>query len=147
MENCSRQEVDDSIEVQVLGRAVGNAQAPESAAPIGKKVAIIGGGPAGMNAAWQLALAGVEAHIFEKDTIIGGKLAQVIPWERLSQAVWDQEVKRFLDHPNIHANLGVDLSKDDFKKLQDDFDYVLVAVGTHKPRKIPFPGQDRKSVV
>ena len=64
-------------------------------------MAIIGGGPAGMNVAWQLALAGVEAHIFEKDEQIGGKLAQVIPWERLSQAIWDQEIKRFLATPNI----------------------------------------------
>lgn len=143
MENCSRMGVDDSIEVQVLGRAVGDAKAPELAPSLGKKVAIIGGGPAGMNAAWQLALSGVEAHIYEKDTFIGGKLAQVIPWERLSQAVWDQEVKRFLDNPNIHVNLGVDLSKDDFGKLKDDFDYVLVAVGTHKPRKIPFPGHEQ----
>ena len=143
MENCSRQEVDDPIEVQVLGRAVAGAKAPESAPSMGKKVAIIGGGPAGMNAAWQLALEGVDAHIFEKDSFIGGKLAQVIPWERLSQAVWDQEIKRFLDTPHIHTNLGVDLSQDDFKKLQDEYDYVLVAVGTHKPRKIPFPGHEK----
>ena len=92
MENCSRQGVDEPIDVQVLGRAVGTADSPPVAAPLGKKVAIVGGGPAGMNAAWQLAHAGVEAHIFEKDEFIGGKLAQVIPWERLSQAIWDQEV-------------------------------------------------------
>ncbi len=142
MENCSRGEVDDPIEVQVLGRAVGDANAPSVAPSLGKKVAIIGGGPAGMNAAWQLALEGVEAHIFEKDTVIGGKLAQAIPWERLSQAIWDQEIKRFLDTPNIHTNLGVDMDKETFAKLKDEFDYVVVAVGTHDPRKIPFPGHE-----
>ncbi len=142
MANCSRQEVDDAIEVQVLGRAVGDAKAPTVAPSLGKKVAIIGGGPAGMNAAWQLALAGVEAHIFEKDEFIGGKLAQVIPWERLSQAIWDQEVTRFLETPNIHTNLGVDMDKETFAKLKDEFDYVIVAVGTHEPRKIPFPGHE-----
>ena len=142
MENCSRQEVDDSIEVQVLGRAVASAKSPEVAPSLGKKVAIVGGGPAGMNAAWQLAHAGVEAHIFEKDTFIGGKLAQVIPWERLSQAIWDQEIKRFLETPNIHTNLGVDMTKETFAKLKADFDYVIVAVGTHEPRRIPFPGHE-----
>jgi len=142
MENCSRQEVDDPIEVQVLGRAVAGAKSPEVAPSLGKKVAIIGGGPAGMNAAWQLAHAGVEAHIFEKDSFIGGKLAQVIPWERLSQAIWDQEIKRFLDTPNIHTNLGVDMTKEKFAQLKEDFDYVIVAVGTHEPRKIPFPGHE-----
>jgi NADPH-dependent glutamate synthase beta subunit-like oxidoreductase/glutamate synthase domain-containing protein 3/Pyruvate/2-oxoacid:ferredoxin oxidoreductase delta subunit len=142
MENCSRQEVDDSIDVQVLGRAVSGAKSPEVDPSLGKKVAIIGGGPAGMNAAWQLAHAGVEAHIFEKDNFIGGKLAQVIPWERLSQAIWDQEIKRFLETPNIHTNLGVDMNKETFAKLKEDFDYVIVAVGTHEPRKIPFPGHE-----
>ncbi|MCF8055881.1 MAG: FAD-dependent oxidoreductase [Desulfocapsa sp.] len=142
MENCSRQGVDDSIDVQVLGRAVGTAISPPVAPSLGKKVAIVGGGPAGMNAAWQLAHAGVEAHIFEKDDFIGGKLAQVIPWERLSQAIWDQEVKRFEETPNIHTNLGVDMNKESFAKLKEDFDYVIVAVGTHEPRRIPFPGHE-----
>jgi len=142
MENCSRQEVDDPIEVQVLGRAVSSAKSPEVAPSLGKKVAIVGGGPAGMNAAWQLAHAGVEAHIFEKDEFVGGKLAQVIPWERLSQAIWDQEIKRFLETPNIHTNLGVDMNKETFARLKEDFDYVIVAVGTHEPRRIPFPGHE-----
>jgi NADPH-dependent glutamate synthase beta subunit-like oxidoreductase/Pyruvate/2-oxoacid:ferredoxin oxidoreductase delta subunit len=142
MENCSRKEVDDPIEVQVLGRAVAGAKSPAVAPSLGKKVAIVGGGPAGINAAWQLAHAGVEAHIFEKDDFIGGKLAQVIPWERLSQAIWDQEIKRFQETPNIHINLGVDMTKETFAKLKEDFDYVIVAVGTHEPRKIPFPGHE-----
>ncbi len=143
MENCSRRGVDQSIEMQILGRAVSNFKAPEADKPLGKKVAIIGGGPGGMNTAWQLALAGVEAHIYEKDNKIGGKLAQVVPWERLSQAIWDSEIKRFLETPNIHVHLNIDMDKESFKKLQDEFDYVIVAVGTHKPRKIQFPGSEK----
>ncbi len=143
MENCSRRGVDDPIDVQVLGRAVGNFPAPKPAESLGKKVAIIGGGPAGMNVAWQLALAGVEAHIFEKDGMIGGKLAQVIPWERLSQAIWDVEIKRFLAMPNIKVNLNVDMDKEKFARLQQDYDYVVIAVGTHEPRRIAFPGHER----
>jgi NADPH-dependent glutamate synthase beta subunit-like oxidoreductase/glutamate synthase domain-containing protein 3/Pyruvate/2-oxoacid:ferredoxin oxidoreductase delta subunit len=143
MENCSRQGVDDSIDVQVLGRAVNHFDAPEVNESIGKKVAIIGGGPGGMNVAWQLALAGIEAHIFEQDDKIGGKLAQVIPWERLSQAIWDEEIKRFLETPNIEVNLNVDMTSERFAKLQKDYDYVVVAVGTHVPRRLPFPGNEK----
>jgi len=143
MENCSRQGVDDSIDVQILGRAVANFAAPKAVPSTGKKVAIIGAGPAGMNVAWQLSLSGIEAHIFEGDDKIGGKLAQVIPWERLSQAIWDQEVKRFLDTPNINVNLGVELTSEKFKELKREFDYVVVAVGTHVPRTLPFPGNDK----
>jgi len=101
MQSCSRQQVDRAIDVALLGRAVREVTAPECAPATGKKVAIIGGGPAGMSAAWQLAQAGVEAHIFEKEQRLGGKLAQVIPWERLPQAIWDQEIARFSAMPNI----------------------------------------------
>ncbi len=143
MENCSRHGVDDPIDVQVLGRSVNTAEAPPAAEPLGKKVAIIGGGPAGMNVAWQLALAGIEAHIFEQDNKIGGKLAQVIPWERLSQAIWDQEIKRFTETPHISVNLNIEMTKEKFAALQEEFDYVVVAVGTHVPRTLAFPGSEK----
>jgi NADPH-dependent glutamate synthase beta subunit-like oxidoreductase/glutamate synthase domain-containing protein 3 len=143
MENCSRAGVDESIDVQVLGRAVNHFPAPQPAASLGKKVAIIGGGPAGMNAAWQLALAGIEAHIFEQDQKLGGKLAQVIPWERLSQAIWDVEIARFLAMPNIGVSLGVTMTQAKFRELKDSFDYVVIAVGTHQPRRFPFPGSEK----
>lgn len=143
MDNCSRRGVDDPIDVQVLGRAVGSSKAPVAAEPLGKKVAVIGGGPAGMNVAWQLSLAGIESHIFEQDEMIGGKLAQVIPWERLSQAIWDQEIQRFMNTPYISVSLGTDMTKDKFSQLQKEYDYIVVAVGTHVPRRIQFPGHER----
>jgi NADPH-dependent glutamate synthase beta subunit-like oxidoreductase/glutamate synthase domain-containing protein 3/ferredoxin len=143
MENCSRQGVDDSIDVQVLGQSVNNIKSPEPAAPLNKKVAVIGGGPAGMNVAWQLALNGIKTDIFEQDTIIGGKLAQVIPWERLPQAIWDQEIKRFKETPNISINLDVTMTSEKFTQLQKEYDYVVIAVGTHEPRRIAFPGNEK----
>jgi NADPH-dependent glutamate synthase beta subunit-like oxidoreductase/glutamate synthase domain-containing protein 3/NAD-dependent dihydropyrimidine dehydrogenase PreA subunit len=143
MENCSRRGVDAPIDVQVLGRSVNTVAPPAAVEPLGKKVAIIGGGPAGMNVAWQLALAGIDAEIFEQDNKIGGKLAQVIPWERLSQAIWDQEIKRFMATPHIAVHLGVEMTKEKFSALKKDFDYVVVAVGTHVPRKLTFPGSNK----
>jgi NADPH-dependent glutamate synthase beta subunit-like oxidoreductase/glutamate synthase domain-containing protein 3/ferredoxin len=143
MENCSRQVVDEKIDVQMLGRAARDAKPPKPAKSLGKKVAIIGGGPGGMNAAWQLAKGGVEAHIFEKDQQLGGKLAQVIPWERLPRAIWDSEIARFMALPNIKVNFGVAMTKSKFAELKEEFDHVIVAVGTHQPRIIPFPGHER----
>lgn len=143
IQNCSRKKVDYSIDIQVLGKAVHTAEPPKVAASIGKKVAIIGGGPAGMGTAWHLALNGVEAHIFESDNQLGGKLAQTIPWERLSKAVWDQEVERFIKEDNITVHLGVDLSKEKVERLKEDYDFVVVAVGTHQPKIIPFTGHER----
>ncbi len=143
MENCSRQGVDSSIDVAMLGRSVKDIAAPETAKPTGNRVAIIGGGPGGMNAAWQLAQAGIEAHIFEKDDKLGGKLAQVIPWERLPQATWQAEIDRFMNMPNIKVHFGVTMDKEIFDELKKDYDYVIVAVGTHEPRRIPFPGNEK----
>ena len=143
MQNCSRQKVDEKIDVQMLGRAAKDKTAPKAAESLGKKVAIIGGGPAGMNAAWQLAKNGVEAHIFEKDTMIGGKLAQVIPWERMPKAIWDAEIERFMAVENITVNFNVDMTAEKFSELQSDFDHIIVAVGTHSPRTIPFPGHEK----
>ncbi|MDH3327916.1 MAG: FAD-dependent oxidoreductase [Desulfobulbaceae bacterium] len=143
MENCSRKAVDFSIDVAVLGRAVNTAEPPKTLPPTGKKVAIIGGGPGGMAVAWHLALNGVEAHIFEKNQEIGGKLSQTIPWERLPRAVWEREINRFKDTPNINIHTGVSMSKGKMEKLKKEFDYVVIAVGTHQPRIIPFPGHDK----
>ncbi|MDR2550131.1 MAG: FAD-dependent oxidoreductase [Desulfobulbus sp.] len=143
IQNCSREKIDYSIDAAVLGRSI-QAVAPPAAKPaIGKKVAIIGGGPSGMAAAWHLALNGVEAHIFERDTKLGGKLAQTIPWERLSQAVWEVEIDRFLKTENLQVSLGADLSRDTVEELKKTFDYVVVAVGTHQPRTLSFPGHQR----
>nr|WP_320009973.1 FAD-dependent oxidoreductase [uncultured Desulfobulbus sp.] len=143
IQNCSREKIDYSIDASVLGRAVHAVDPPKAKDPVGKKVAIIGGGPAGMAAAWHLALNGVEAHIFERDNRLGGKLAQTIPWERLSQAVWDVEIDRFMKTDNLHVNLEATLSKDTVEELKKDFDYVVVAVGTHQPRTLSFPGHEQ----
>ncbi|MHB8791268.1 MAG: FAD-dependent oxidoreductase [Desulfobulbaceae bacterium] len=143
MQNCSRQQVDFSIDVSILGRAVNTAEPPATLPKTGKKVAIIGGGPGGMAVAWHLALNGVEAHIFEQAKEIGGKLSQTIPWERLSRAIWEREINRFKHTPNIVIKTGVTMSKDKLAKLKKEFDYVVIAVGTHQPRIIPFPGHER----
>ncbi len=143
MENCSRKAIDSQIDVAMLGRASRDVPAPEEKPATGHKVAIIGGGPAGMNAAWQLAKEGIEAHIFEKDNQLGGKLAQVIPWDRLPQANWQAEIDRFMSMKNIHVNFGVEMTKSKFEELKKEYDYIVVAVGTHEPRRIPFPGNER----
>lgn len=143
MENCSRSGVDSSIDMQILGKAVGQFPAPKPAPSVGKKVAVIGGGPAGMNVAWQLAMAGIDTHIFEADGKLGGKLAQVIPWERLPQAIWDMEIARFTAFPNITVSLNSPMSKSKFTELQNSFDHVVIAIGTHEPRRLQFPGNER----
>ncbi len=143
MDNCSRQKVDYKINMPVLGQVLLNVSPPEPKPATGKKVGIIGGGPAGMNAAWQLAQEGIEAHIFEREEMLGGKLAQVIPDERLPQAVWRAEIERFENYPNIEVHFGVPMTVEKFQELKEEFEYMIVAVGTHEPRRLQFPGSDK----
>jgi len=57
--------------------------------------------------------------------------------------VWEEEILRFMSYPNIKVHFGFDVTPQKFNKLKNDYDYVVVAVGTHEPRKIPFPGSER----
>ncbi|XOF34488.1 MAG: FAD-dependent oxidoreductase [Candidatus Electrothrix sp. YB6] len=143
IQNCSRKKVDYSIDVAVLGQAVHNVDPPPSEPATGHKVAIIGGGPAGMGAAWHLALAGIEVHIYERSNELGGKLAQTIPWERLSKAIWDMEVERFRKNDLIKVHLGVNMTREKLEELKNEYEYIIVAVGTHQPKTIPFSGHER----
>ncbi|MEW6218654.1 MAG: FAD-dependent oxidoreductase [Thermodesulfobacteriota bacterium] len=143
VQNCSRTAVDRGIDVAMLGRAVKDSRPPACLPATGQRVAIIGGGPAGMSAAWHLAQAGITAHIFERDQQLGGKLAQVIPWERLSKAVWEAEIARFLTMPNIEVSFGVSMTREGLEELKRDYAFVIIAVGAHEPRRIPFPGSER----
>ncbi|MCP4714974.1 MAG: FAD-dependent oxidoreductase [Deltaproteobacteria bacterium] len=143
VEDCTRLRVDKRIDQGLLGRAVLNAAPPAPKPATGKKVAIIGSGPAGLNAAWQLAREGIAAHIFEKEAVLGGKLAQTIPWERLPKATWEKELDRFSGYPGITVNLGTDVNKTKLNNIKKDYDFVIVAAGTHEPRRLTFPGSDR----
>jgi len=68
---------------------------------------------------------------------------QTIPWKRLSKAVWEMEVQRFLKQELIKVNLGVSMTQEKIEQLKAEYDYVIVAVGTHQPKIIPFAGHER----
>jgi NADPH-dependent glutamate synthase beta subunit-like oxidoreductase len=62
---------------------------------------------------------------------------------RLSKAVWEMEVQRFLKQELIKVNLGVSMTQEKIEQLKAEYDYVIVAVGTHQPKIIPFAGHER----
>jgi len=111
----------------------------------GKKVAIVGSGPAGLTAAYHLALAGHEVKVFEAAPQAGGMLKLTLPEYRLPNAVVDRDIE------NI-TSLGVEIECnhpvghiDKLKNL--GYDAVFVAVGTHKTSRLNIPGSDNKGVV
>ena len=112
----------------------------------GKKVAVIGSGPAGLSAADLLNRAGHSVTVFEKNDAIGGLLRYGIPDFKLNKRVIDRRLALFVDEgiefkPNV--NVGVDIDK---KKLLNDFDAVVLAMGAENARNLEVEGRDLKGV-
>ncbi len=143
MEGCTRTiQLMPSVDVTKLGKASIKAKVPDLAPLTGKKIAIIGGGPAGISIAWHLRQKGHEAVIFDTQPVLGGKITSVIPETRIPGDVLNSELERIRKViPHIH--LKQDLTKQDVAKMKDDYDFIVIATGAHKPRIIPLPGKER----
>ena len=112
----------------------------------GKRIAVIGSGPAGLAAAQQLCRAGHWVTVFEKDDRIGGLLRYGIPNFKMEKHILDRRLKQmeaegveFLPNQNVGGEVDV-------SKLQDEFDAVLLAGGAQNPRNLDVPGRELKGV-
>ena len=112
----------------------------------GKKVAVIGSGPAGLGCAAQLNRAGHEATVFERADRIGGLLMYGIPNFKLEKNVVDRRVK-LMEAEGIkfatNANVGFNVKVEDLRR---DFDAIVLCGGSTKPRDLPVPGRDLKGI-
>ena len=112
----------------------------------GKRVAVVGSGPAGLAAAAQLNKAGHWVTVFERSDRIGGLLRYGIPDFKLEKYVLDRRL-RLMEQEGIvfrtNAHVGVNISA---KHLQDEFDAVVVCGGASAPRDLPIPGRQFKGV-
>jgi putative selenate reductase len=110
------------------------------------KIAIIGGGPAGLSAAYFLALAGCKVEIFEAKGYSGGMVSEAIPNFRLSNKAFQSDIDRILGlGVRIHYNSKIDTQK--FNQLKKQFDYVFVAAGAQKNKKLRIEGEDLEDVI
>jgi glutamate synthase (NADPH/NADH) small chain len=137
-----------TIECAIVDKGWENGWIRPQIAPhkTGKKIAVVGSGPAGMACAQQLARAGHDVVVYEKQERIGGLVRFGIPDFKLEKTMLDRRMGQMRAegvefHTNV--NVGVDLP---VKKLVDDFDAVVLAGGSEKPRDLPVPGRELKGV-
>ncbi|RUL87453.1 glutamate synthase subunit beta [Tautonia sociabilis] len=113
----------------------------------GKKVAVVGSGPAGLAAAQQLARAGHDVTVFERDDRIGGLLRYGIPDFKMEKWRLDRRLEQMKAEGvsfRTGVNIGVDL---DPKQILDEFDAVCLCCGATQPRDLPIEGRDLKGIL
>jgi glutamate synthase (NADPH/NADH) small chain len=153
-DGCNRNNVDDFVGINSVEQFIGDSafekkfrfEATEKMS--GKKVAIIGGGPAGMAAAYQLRRMGHAGVIFDDHDELGGMMRYGIPGYRTPRDVLNHEIQRILDMGNIETRLGTRVGKDiTIRELEEEFDAILWAMGCKSGRKLPVPNSDAPNCV
>jgi glutamate synthase (NADPH) small chain len=136
------------IEKSIIEKAFadGLVTARVPSARSGKKVAVIGSGPAGLAAAAQLNYAGHSVTVFEKADEIGGLLRYGIPDFKLDKRIVTRRIELMKEEGvkfQVNANVGVNIP---LKRLQEEFDAIVLCGGSTIPRDLPIPGRDLKGV-
>ncbi len=148
---CRRTMVDDPVNIRGLKRFAvdhaGDVPLPVPAVATGKKVAVIGGGPGGISAAYYLTLMGHQVTIFEQRKKLGGMLRYGIPNYRLPREELDREISHLLSL-GIHVKTEVTVGEDpNIADLREEYDAVYIAIGAHIDRKIGIEGEEAQGVI
>ena len=153
---CRRNMIDSSINIRGLKRMAVD-HAPSNTVPIppkepstNKRIAIIGGGPSGLSAAYYLELMGHHAVVFEEKSKLGGMLRYGIPAYRFPRERLQEDLDAILSTGiEVHLNSRVGNGKDEisFDQLRREFDAVYIAIGAHTDKKIGIPGENSKGVI
>ncbi|MCK4744092.1 MAG: NAD(P)-binding protein [Sulfuriflexus sp.] len=147
-DGCNRNEVEDFVGINAVEQFIGDnaleagLSFTAASTETGKKVAIIGGGPAGLSAAYQLRLMGHSATIFDNHSELGGMMRYGIPGYRMPRDVLDGEIGRIINmgvDVKTETSIGTDIT---MEQLEKDFDAVLFALGAQSGRGLPIDGFD-----
>ena len=148
---CRRGMIDDPINIRGLKKfAVNNAgfvPNPPCAPDTGKHVAIVGGGPGGLSAAYYLRLMGHQVTVYEKQKKLGGMLRYGIPSYRFPREKLDEEIASILStgiEVKLETTIGEDITYNDLRR---QYDALYLAIGAQTDKKTGIPGEDSHGVI
>ena len=147
-DGCNRNEVEDYVGINSVEQYIGDSALEAgfkfAAGPdTGKKIAVIGGGPAGLAGAYQLRRKGHAVTLFDNHETLGGMMKYGIPGYRTPREVLDGEINRIVEM-GVEIKLNTWIGKDiTVKQLEKDYDAILWAVGAQAGRQLPIPGADK----
>ncbi|HEX8013303.1 MAG TPA: NAD(P)-binding protein [Casimicrobiaceae bacterium] len=150
---CNRNEVDEQVGINSVEHFLGEyaiAKGLAFAKPehaTGKKVAVLGGGPAGLSCAYQLARKGHAVTLFDEHAELGGMMRYGIPGFRTPREVLDAEIRRILDlgvEARLNCRVGTDISIDE---LHSQFDAIFLGMGAQSGRPLPVEGASAPNCV
>ncbi|HMO45010.1 MAG TPA: NAD(P)-binding protein [Rubrivivax sp.] len=150
---CNRNQVEDFVGINSVEHFLGdwaNANQMAYSKPetkSGKKVAVIGGGPAGLSAAYQLARKGHDVTIFDERAELGGMMRYGIPGFRTPRDVLDTEIRRILElgvATRMNTRIGTDIT---LEQVRADFDAVFLGMGAQSGRPLPVEGAEAPNIV
>ena len=153
-EGCNRNMVEDFVGINAVEQFIGDTAFEKgysfdnSAELSGKRVAIVGGGPAGLSAAYQLRRKGHASTVFDDHQELGGMFKYGIPGYRTPREFLNHEIQRILDMGGIDVQLNTRIGRDiQVEQLEQEYDAVLWAIGCKSGRGLPVPNADAPNCV
>ena len=150
---CNRNEVEDFVGINSVEHFLGeyaianNLKFTPSPTQTGKKIAIIGGGPAGLSCAYHLMRRGHSVTIFDDHKELGGMMRYGIPGFRTPRAVLDAEIQRILDmgaSTRLNCRIGTDVTMEEIRR---DYGAVFLGMGAQSGRALPVEGAEAPNCV
>ena len=148
---CRRNMVDDSINIRGLKRMAadyaGEVDPPACAPSTGKRIAVLGGGPGGLSAAYYLQLMGHQTTVYEMLPKLGGMLRYGIPNYRLPKERLDDDIEAILK-TGVKVEYGLKIGEDiTIQELRNQYDAVLITIGASTDKKLGLEGEDAEGVI
>lgn len=150
---CRRTLIDAPINIRGIKKfavdqlAADQVPTPAPAAPTGKKVAIVGGGPSGLTCAYFCALMGHEVHVLEMRKQLGGMMRYGIPAYRFPRERLDEDIRAIVSAGNVTVHTECRIDAEGMRRLSEQYDAVYVAIGAQGGKTLKLEGADAEGVM